>query len=153
MKRLIPLLFSILLLSGCGSELTAGGAGLAAGIASSKTLEGIQADLARQEKDLIARYNSMVEAGVKAETLAEVRRDIEHTQYLRQGVQTGKTLLGIDWSDPAEAGSGFGLVASLAYAIFTKRKLNNTLAGVNKFKSTHEPNISGELENCMAKKS
>lgn len=160
MKRFIPLLFSILLLSGCGSELTAGGAGLGAGIFGSKTLEGIEADLEKQKQVMINRYNRMVDAGATAEDLADLRRGIEKMEYLQQGAKTTKTLLGIDWSDPAEAGSGIGLVATLAYAILNKRKLKKnqrkltkTLAGVNEFKSTHEPNISGELENCMAKKS
>lgn len=88
---IILLILWIVTLGGCGpvwppnrSELTAGRPRLTADIASSKTLEKIEADLARQEQYLIDRYNRLIESGTKTETLSKVRCEIENMQYLRR---------------------------------------------------------------------
>jgi len=127
MKTLILVLilcFCCVGLNGCGSETTAGGIGLGAGIGLSETIKGMQADLDRREAALVERYNVLIAAGAKAEDLEDVRQQIEQTQDLRQGVQTGEHLLGVDWSDPAAAGGAIGLIGTLAWSIFSKRRLN-----------------------------
>lgn len=110
---------------GCGSELTAGGGGLLAGLATSETIKGIEADLAAREQELIEKYNRMVDAGAKAETLAEVRRDIENMVRLRQGVQAGKDVVEIVADGPGTAekyGAVAVIIASFGYNLFQKRK-------------------------------
>jgi hypothetical protein len=111
-------------LPGCGAEVTAGGVGLGVGAGLSETFAGMQADLERREQELIDRYNALHAAGATAEDLADVERQLEQTVQLRQGVQTGEHLLGVDWTDPATAGGAIGMVAALAWSIFSKRKLN-----------------------------
>lgn len=120
----------VTLCAGCGStELTAGGLGLAGGIAASKTMQGVEADLAAREAALIERYNAAVEAGAKAEVLDSIEEDIDKTVLLQQGVSAAKGVLGA----VADAASGKGgsaeqygplaaLLASLAVNYFQKRK-------------------------------
>jgi hypothetical protein len=117
--------FCLLSLSGCGPEVTAGGIGLASGFAGSETLRGIEADLAAREKELIEKYNRMVEAGEKAETLAEVKRDIERMVLLRQGAQAARDVAEIVSDGPGTAetyGAIAAIIASLGFNIFQKRK-------------------------------
>jgi hypothetical protein len=115
--------------AGCGSELTAGGLGLAGGIAASKTMQGVEADLADREQALIDRYNTAVEAGAKSEVLDTIENDINKTVLLQQGVAAAKGIAGAV-SDAASGKSGtaeqYGplaaLIASLAVNFFQKRK-------------------------------
>lgn len=126
MKRVILtlcVLCALCGLSGCGAEVTAGGVGLGVGAGLSNTFAGLQADLERREQELIDRYNAMHEAGAKAEDLAQVERQIEQTVQLRQGVQTGEHLLGVDWRDPQQAGPAIGLIGTLAWSLFSRRKI------------------------------
>ena len=116
-------LLCVLFLAGCGPELTAGGVGLAAGIGASETFKGMQADLDRREAALVQRYNDLLAAGAKAEDIEAVKQQIEQTVQLRQGVQTTEGLLGVDWSNPEAAGGAIGLLGTLAWSIFSKRKL------------------------------
>jgi len=117
-------LFCLAFVAGCGPETTAGGIGLTSGIALSNTIKGMQADLERREAALVQRYNDLLAAGAKAEDLEAVKQQIENTVNLREGVATGEHLLGVDWGDPAAAGGGIGLLATLAWSVFSKRKLS-----------------------------
>jgi hypothetical protein len=111
--------------SSCGPEVTAGGIGLAGGFAASETLAGIEADLAAREQELIEKYNRMVEAGEKAETLAEVKRDIERMVLLRQGAQATRDVATIVSDGPGTAetyGAIAAIIASLGYNIFQMHK-------------------------------
>jgi hypothetical protein len=115
--------------AGCGSELTAGGLGLAGGFAASETVKGIEVDLKAREQALIERYNTAVEAGAKSEVLDTIETDINKTVLLQQGVQAAKGIAGAV-SDAASGKSGtaeqYGplaaLIASLIYNIIQKRK-------------------------------
>lgn len=106
---------------GCGSTAANVGAGAGLGAAISQTLQGADADLARREEKLIALYNAGVEDGMQQENLDEIEKSIYDTRLARQGLDTGKKLFGVDWSDPAQTGGAIGLVSTLAYA-FLKRK-------------------------------
>ena len=110
-------------LPGCGSELTAGGVGLGAGLGLSETFKGMQADLAQREAALVEKYNQLHDAGAKAEVLEDVRRQLEQTVQLRQGVETTERVMGVDWSDPAAAGGAIGLLGTLAWTWLSKRKV------------------------------
>ena len=138
--------------AGCGSELTAGGAGLLAGFAGSKTLDGIEADLADKEQALIARYNRMVEAGEHADTLAEVRRDIENTVLFRQGTKVTKDALATNWTDPKAAGGAIGTIAALAYAFVKRKELSNTVAGVKAFRAKSANGVKQQLDQSLLDK-
>jgi hypothetical protein len=115
--------------AGCGSELTAGGLGLAGGFAASETVKGIEVDLKAREQALIERYNTAVEAGAKSEVLDTIETDINKTVLLQQGVQAAKGIAGAV-GDAASGKSGtaeqYGplaaLIASLIYNIIQKRK-------------------------------
>ena len=122
--------FWLSIIPGCGStELTAGGLGLAGGIAASKTMQGIEADLERREAALIERYNAAVEAGAKSDVLDSMEDEINTTVRLQQGVAAAKDVLGAV-SDAATGKGGsaerYGplaaLLASLAVNYFQKRK-------------------------------
>jgi len=122
-------LVTLITVAGCGSELTAGGLGLAGGFAASETIKGIEVDLEAREQALIERYNTAVEAGAKSEVLDTIENDINKTVLLQQGVQAAKGIAGAV-SDAASGKSGtpeqYGplaaLIASLAVNIFQKRK-------------------------------
>lgn len=122
-------LVTLFTVAGCGSELTAGGLGLAGGIAASKTMQGVEADLADREQALIERYNTAVETGAKSEVLDTIENDINKTVLLQQGVAAAKGIAGAV-SDAASGKSGtaeqYGplaaLIASLIYNIIQKRK-------------------------------
>jgi len=115
--------------AGCGSELTAGGLGLAGGFAASETVKGIEVDLKAREQALIERYNTAVEAGAKSEVLDTIETDINKTVLLQQGIQAAKGIAGAV-GDAASGKSGtaeqYGplaaLIASLIYNIIQKRK-------------------------------
>jgi len=128
MKRqlltLVLALCGAMVLTGCGSEAAAGGLGLGAGLGLSQTFKGMQADLAQREAALVERYNALHDAGAKAEELADVQRDIEHTVQLRQGVETTERVMGIDWSDPKAAGGAIALIGTLAWTWLSKRTLS-----------------------------
>lgn len=120
----------VTLIAGCGSaELTAGGLGLAGGLAASKTMQGIEADLADREQALVERYNTALEAGAKTEVLDTIEEDINKTVLIQQGVQAAKGIAGAV-SDAASGKSGtaeqYGplaaLIASLAVNLFQKIK-------------------------------
>lgn len=116
-------LIGLAFLAGCGAETTAGGIGLTSGIALSETIKGMQADLEKREAALVQRYNDLLAAGAKAEDLEAVKQQIDQTVQLREGVQTGERLLGVDWNDPTAAGGAIGLVGTLAWSILSRRKL------------------------------
>jgi len=146
------ILGAVTLTAGCGSELTAGAAGLFAGFGSSETLDKIEADLDLQEQALIDKYNRMVDAGASADTLAEVRRDIENMVLLRQGVSTGKTLFGVDLNNPASAGRALAEVGMLAWLLLTQKKNRRTQAGVNKFMAQAPADQADLLYNAIKRK-
>jgi len=138
--------------AGCGSELAAGGAGLVAGFQGSKTLEGIEKDLANLEQAQLERYKKAIAEGARQDTLDELEGDIVRTQKTRETVEVGKTLLGVDWNNPLQAGGGIGLVATLAYALLTKRRLIRTEGGVTKFMARASPETAGQLYDTIARK-
>ncbi len=142
----------VTLAAGCGSPAAAGGAGFAGGLAASKTLEGMQADLAQREAALVEKYNQLVKAGAKAETLEDVRRDIERTQAMQGTVETGKKLLGVDWNDPSQSSRAIGEIGVLAWLLFTRRKLFATEAGVTKFMGQADKEIAGKLYDTIKQK-
>jgi len=137
---------------GCGSELATGAAGAAGGFAASETMKGIELDLANREQALIADYTAAVEAGAKQETLEGIESKIENTRIIKQGVETGKEILGVDWNDPTEAGGAIGLISTLAYAIFTGRKLKRTQDGVTSFMKSETPGTANKLDNAIRRK-
>jgi len=136
--------------------MTAGGIGLAAGFAGSETLAGIEADLAAREQELIEKYNRMVEAGEKAETLAEVRQDIEKMVLLRQGVQAAKDVSGIVADGPATAeryGAIAAIIASLGFNIFQnykggimKKTTRAIVKGIEAAESEQKPNPTNRVK-------
>jgi hypothetical protein len=134
MKNLIfvPIIMLSLLIGGCGSGETAGLI-TAGGFAAKHTLDGIEADLAEREQQLVDRYNAAVKAGAKQEVLDDLEKQIDKTAVLREGVTEGKKLFGVDWNDPRDAGTSIAKLGVLAYLFFTKRKLLKTEKGVNKF--------------------
>lgn len=146
------ILGAVTLFGGCGSQLAAGGAGVLSGFAGSETLSGIEADLAKQEQALIDKYNRMVDAGEHADTLAEVRRDIEKVVLLRQGTTVAKSALSTDWTDPAKAGRAFGEIVLLAYAFVKRKELLNTVAGIKSFRAKANETTKHELDQVMLDK-
>ena len=117
--------FCVLPLSGCGSEMTAGGAGLLGGLAASETIKGIESDLERREQALIERYNAALEAGAKADVLDAIESDINKTVLLRQGTQAARDVAEIVADGPGTAetyGAIAAIIASLGFNIFQKRK-------------------------------
>ena len=139
--------------AGCGSETTAAAAGgLLAGIAGSKTLAGMQADLAAREQSLIAHYNELVEAGSKADTIEDVKKQIVQNQFLQQGAGVVKEAAGTDWSDPAAAGGTIATVLALAYGLTKRNQLNNTVAGVKTFRSKADEATKQQIDQVMLDK-
>jgi len=126
-RQLLTLVLALcgsIVVTGCGSEAAAGGLGLGAGLGLSETFRGMQADLVKREAALVERYNALHDAGAKADELADVQRDIEHTVQLRQGVETTERVMGVDWSDPKAAGGAIALIGTLAWTWLSKRTLN-----------------------------
>lgn len=117
---------TLLAVGGCGSELTAGGAGLLGGIAASDTIKGMEADLAAREANLIERYNAEVEADANAEILSMLKAEIQQTVRLRQGVQTARDVLATiaenQGNPAAQYGAIAAIIASLGLNLFQKRK-------------------------------
>lgn len=146
------ILGAVTLFAGCGSQLAAGGAGLGAGFAGNEILAKIEADLARQEQALIDKYNRMVEAGDHADTLAEVKRDIEKVVLLRQGTGVAKTALSTNWTDPKAAGGAIASIAALAYAFVKRKELSNTVAGVKMFRAKASEKVKHELDQTLQDK-
>jgi hypothetical protein len=120
---LLSSVLCLLTLTGCGAEMTAGGMGLGVGAGLSNTFAGMQADLEKQEQELIDRYNKLHAAGATAEDLADVERQLEQTVQLRQGAQTTERFLGTDWSNPQESATRIGEGLGLLWLIFNRRKL------------------------------
>jgi len=138
--------FLSLFVGGCGSELADIAGGAAGGIGIKNTLEGMQADLKIREQALVARYNELVEAGAKAETLEQVKRQIAETQLARQGTQTVKET---DWADPVAAGGGIGTIAALAYAWYKRKELNSTSAAVRAIRATADESTKKSIDQAM----
>lgn len=117
------IIFGITSIAGCGSELAAGGAGLAGGLTASKMFAGMQADLAKREQDLIERYNAALEAGAKSEVLDKIEGDINNTVLLRQGAQAAKDVVEIVADGPGTAtqyGAIAAIIASLGFNVYQK---------------------------------
>jgi len=120
------ILMAVTLIGGCGPETAAAGGGLLGGFAASETLKGMQADLELRQQALIDRYNELVEAGADAETIEQLKQQIEDMVRLRQTADLAKQALETDWTDPAAVGGTIGaiavLAASLAGNFIQKRK-------------------------------
>jgi len=137
--------------TGCSAP-EAAGAGLAGGFAASETMKGIEADIERREAELVDQYKTAIETGAKAETLEQLERKIENTQTIRQGVATGKRLIGIDLNNPAEAGRGIFEVGMFIYALWMRKKLRRTETGITRFMAKADKKDSQELYNELARK-
>lgn len=126
LKNVTIILFMglVTLLAGCGSELTAGGIGLASGLTASKMFAGMQADLAEREQDLIERYNASLETGAKSEVLDRIESDIDNTALLRQGAQAAKDVVGVIAESRGGQATTYGaiaaIIASLGYNVYQK---------------------------------
>ena len=144
--------FLSLFVSGCGSELADIAGGAAGGIGIKNTLEGMQADLKIREQALVARYNELVEAGAKAETLEDLKQEIADTVRLRQGAEVADSVAGTDWNDPAAAGASIAAVLATAYAFIKRRDLTNTVAGVKTFRAKADEATKHQLDQIMLDK-
>lgn len=153
LKIAIVCLLLLGLSAGCGSEYVAGAAGAGGGFALSETFKGAKVDLDRREAALVEAYNVGVEQGAEAETLEEIKREIADTRSIREGVETGETLLSIDWNNPKEVGGGIGVLVSSILLILKRRQLNNVMAGVHKFEGTHDAKTAAELHSAIVGKS
>lgn len=147
---LILLLSAIL--AGCGSELVAGGAGLAGGFSASETIKGMKADLDKRESALVAQYNELVTTSARAEDIAEVKQQIYDTQLMRQGVTTAEGVAKTNWNDPAAAGGAIGTIAMLGYALLNRKKLINTMAGVKTLRAKADETTKQTIDQIMIEK-
>lgn len=142
----------VTLFAGCGAEWTAGGAGLAGGFTASEMLKGLQVDLERRQNALIEHYNQLVAAGAKAETLEDVKQQIADNQKLQQGAGTISEVAKTNWSDPKAAGGAVGTILALAYALFKRKDLNNTIAGVKAFRAKADETTKHQLDQVLLEK-
>ena len=136
--------------SGCGSEWATAGGGVALGMKGKAMLDGIEAALAEYEQGLLERYKQAIEDGARQEVLDKMSSDVAKVQTVQTGVTAGKKLLGVNWTDPAQAGTGIALVATLALQYLTRRKLNRTEAGVAKHMAQSEPDEAKKLFDRIA---
>lgn len=122
-KRIVVVVVMLLALAGC--ESTTGNIGLGAGLggALSNTLAGADADLARREAELIDLYNQGVADGIAVEDLDQLKQAIYDTRLGREAVDTGESLLGVDWNNPKQTGGAIGSLAILAYGIWKRKEL------------------------------
>lgn len=111
----------VLCVGGCGSQWADVGAGAAAGGLLGHTMTGMEQGLEKREAYLVELYNKGVEAGAKKEYLDQIAQQLYDTRLGKQGVETAKNLMGVNWSDPKQTGGAIGLVSTLVYA-FLKRK-------------------------------
>lgn len=129
----LVLMVSLLMVSGCGSELGTFAAGSAVG-ALSGTIAGAEADLERRKQEKLAELEvALVELdNVKTEvekTVAQAKvkaleKKVENLTDIQTGTGIVKAGTKIDWTDPAAIG-GYGstvLTAALAY-YFRKKQL------------------------------
>ena len=137
---------------GCGSELTAGGAGVASGFAASETIKGMQADLERRQQALIARYNQLIEAGAKAETLEDLRQKIDDLETAKQTAAAVPAIAKTNWADPAAAGGAIGMITALGYAWLKRRDLQNTVGGVRAFRAGLDESSKQKLDKTLLDK-
>lgn len=137
--------------TGCSAP-EAAGAGLAGGFAASETMKEIEADLQRREAELVDQYKTAIETGARAETLEQLERKIENTQMIRQGVATGQRLLGMDLTNPEEAGRGILEVGMLVYALWMRKKLRRTETGITRFMAKADKKDSEKLYDEIARK-
>lgn len=144
------------LLVGCGAELAAGGAGVGIGAALQHTIAGAKADLEQREANLVAAYNEGAAIGMEQEELDQIEQAIRDTRLAQQTVETGELFLGVDWTQPEQTGGAIGLATTLLLLWFGRKKLKSTtqelagtIAGINKFTGTHEPEIAGELHDTV----
>lgn len=137
---------------GCGSELAAGGAGVASGFAASETLKGMQADLERREQALIARYNQLVAAGAQAETLEDLKQQIADTVRLRQTSQVAADVSKTSWDDPVAAGGAIAAIAATAYGWIKRRDLQNTVAAIKTHRAGLDESSKQSLDKCLLDK-
>jgi len=149
---LICVLGIVTLLAGCGAETTAAGGGFAGGLTFSETLKSVQADLERREQALIARYNELVEAGAKADTLEELKQEIAETVRLRQGAETVESVATTDWTDPKAAGGAIGLIATLLYGWTKRKQLLNTVDGLRTFRADSDEPTKHKLDAILLEK-
>lgn len=147
MRKVILITTILFLFTGCQSPALTATGGAVAGFAASETFKGAKADLQKREDALVQAWNLGIEQGVDIETLDQLQKEIEQTRIIRESVETGETLLSVDWSNPKEAGASIGLVAATILAYLNRRKLKNVMAGVHKFEGSHDSKLAEELHN------
>jgi len=150
----VAVLIGLGCVGGCGADLAAVGGGAAGGWAASETVKGIEKDLEQRERILVKRYAEAVEANAQAEQLQRIENQIRDVNDVRQSVTVIKQAAGTDWKDQGAAAGMVGTIAATAAAIFLKRRLGKTEAGVNRFMSKNDAATSqGLLDEIARKKS
>jgi hypothetical protein len=154
MKKLLFTILpvSIIWLAGCGSQTMPIVGGAAGGMAFQKTLEGMQADLERREQALITRYNELVDAGAKAETLEDLKKEISDTVRLRQTTQVAADVSKTSWDDPKAAGGAIAAIIATGYAWLKRKELNNTVAGIRSFRAKSDETTKHQLDQVLTDK-
>ena len=144
---------------GCAEPIANIGIGAGVGAALSNTFAGAKADLARREQELIARYNQGVDIGMEQRHLDEIEIAINDVRATKQTVETGESLLSVDWQDPKAVSSVIGLATLTVMGWFNRKKLKaatTDLAGKNaaisKFQGVSSPEVAGQLHEIIKEK-
>jgi len=148
----VAVLIGLGCVGGCGADLAAVGGGAAGGWAASETVKGIEADLAKREAELVRRHTEAVKAGARAEVIERLESQVQDVNDVRQGVTVIKQAAGTDWKDQGAAAGMVGTIAASVAAIFLKRRLGKTEAGVNRFMSKNDAATSQSLLDEIARK-
>lgn len=124
---IVIFLFSLPLIQGCGSEM-ATGAAIGGGFSEllRETVKGADADITRKKVEVIATYNAGVERGASIEELDELKREVDKMVLVEKGVDTGKKILGVDFSKPDTVALATTGLVELALLVFGGRKLIQT---------------------------
>lgn len=138
-----------------------GGGGCSAASRLPRRSRGCRRTSRRREQALIARYNELVEAGADAETIEELKQQIEDTVRLQQARDVADQALSADWSDAKEAGGAIGAIAVLGALlignIIQKRKgdlmIKTTKAivkGIEQVDKEQKPNPTNPVKVAIA---
>ena len=146
-------------LGGCAEPIANIGIGAGVGAALSNTFAGAKADLVRREQELIARYNQGVEIGMEQRHLDEIEIAINDVRATKQTVETGESLLSVDWQDPKAISSVIGLATLAVMGWFNRKKLKSTTAelkgktaAINKFTGVSTPETACLLHDIVKDK-
>jgi len=146
-------------LGGCAEPIANIGIGAGVGAALSNTFAGAKADLVRREQELIARYNQGVEIGMEQRHLDEIEIAINDVRATKQTVETGESLLSVNWQDPKAVSSVIGLATLTVMGWFNRKKLKATTlelsgknAAISKFQGVSSPEVAGQLHEIIKEK-